>query len=128
MTSVGRAILPLLLASCVASAPAPSDGGTDSTLDHPDEILPATRSREELLEGGEGVDIRRIQRQNLVVGLGRPVDVTESVVDQRNSQPVVPRQHRVGQALGKLSVECDEFVLRSRRLGDSLDFVACVGK
>ncbi len=81
-----------------------------------------------LLERGQRLRVRRLDREDLVVSLRGFVDVAEALVDAREPHPVLAREMRVGGAVRELAVEGDELSVRSRALRDSLDLVARLGE
>ena len=56
-----------------------ADRDASPALDDADEVLPALRAREELLERGERLGVSRIEREHLVVSLCCAIDLAEAV-------------------------------------------------
>ncbi len=98
----------------------------DAALDDPDEIVPALRAHEELLEGRERFGVGGVDLEDVGVARGRVVDETELLVDGADLHPVVASELRVGEVLRDLPVELHEPLLRLGDLGDLLELEARV--
>jgi hypothetical protein len=100
----------------------------DSTLDHADEIVPPLGAREEGLERGQRLRIRWIEGKDLLVTLGRVVNVAEPLVDRGLAHPVVARERGVGDPGRHLVVQGDELGPGVRLRRHPLDRVARLGE